>query len=60
VLRTAEAGLTRFAGMLVFFMINLYIVGPLVVSGIGDELRSRRQPRVAETVTEAPVEVVVA
>ena len=60
VLRTAEAGLTRFAGMLVFFMINLYIVGPLVVSGIGDELRSRRQPRVAETVTEAPVEVEVA
>jgi cellulose synthase (UDP-forming) len=57
-LRTAEDGLTRFAGMLIFFMINLYIVGPLVVSGVCDELRSRRQSRVAETVTEFPVRAV--
>ena len=47
-LRTAEDGFTLFAGMLVFFMFNLYVVGPLVVSGIGDELKSRRQAPVAE------------
>jgi hypothetical protein len=43
IMRTAEDGLTLFAGMLVFFVLNLYVVGPLVVSGIGDEPRSRRQ-----------------
>jgi cellulose synthase (UDP-forming) len=47
-LRAAEDGLTLFAGMLVFFAVNLYVVGPLVVSGIEDELRSRRQARFAE------------
>ena len=48
-LRAYQDGFTVFAGMLVFFVINLYIVGPLVVSGIGDEFRRRRRPRAAET-----------
>ena len=53
-LRTAEDGFTLFAGMLVFFMFNLYVVGPLVVSGIGDQLKSRRQAPVAERSTASP------
>jgi hypothetical protein len=46
-LRIEEDGLTLFAGMLVFSLVNLYVVGPLVVSGISDELRGRRRARVA-------------
>ena len=56
-LRTAEDGFTTFAGMLLFFGINLYVVGPLVASGIRDELRSVRRPRAAEAPIETPVEI---
>ena len=57
ILRTAEDGFALFAGMLVFFALNLYVVGPLVVSGIRDELRFRRLARVSEPVTEVPVKL---
>jgi hypothetical protein len=57
-LRTAEDGLSGFAGMLAYFMINMYIVGPLVVSAIGDEFRTRRRSCVAETGTEVPLKAV--
>jgi cellulose synthase (UDP-forming) len=57
-LRAAEDGLTLFAGMLIFTAVNLYVAGPLVVSGIEDELRYRRQARIAEPVlTEMPMKV---
>ena len=56
-LRIAEDGIALFAGMLVFFLINLYLVGPLVVSGIHDELRSLRQRRIADAPIEVPVGV---
>jgi cellulose synthase (UDP-forming) len=35
-LRVAEYGPRLFAGMLVFFTLNLYVAGPLVVSGVRD------------------------
>jgi cellulose synthase (UDP-forming) len=57
ILRTAQDGFTLFAGMLVFFLINLYVVGPLVMSGIRDEFRSVRQASAASTQTEIPVEI---
>ena len=57
ILRTAEDGFALFAGMLVFFALNLYVVGPLVVSGIRDELRFRRLARVSEPITEVPVKL---
>ena len=55
----AEDGFTLFAGMLVFFLFNLYVVGPLVVTGIGDEFRSRRQAAAARIVAEEPIMVTV-
>ena len=54
-----EDGFALFAGMLVFFLVNLYVVGPLVVTGIGDEFRSRRQAAAARTVAEEPIMVTV-
>ena len=55
ILRASEDGFSLFAGMLVFFVLNLYVVGPLVVSGISDELRSLRPVRGAGIGTEVPV-----
>jgi cellulose synthase (UDP-forming) len=40
--RTSESGFVRFAGMLVFAGVNLYVIGPLVWAGIRDEVRLRR------------------
>jgi cellulose synthase (UDP-forming) len=51
-LRAYQDGFTLFAGMLVFFVINLYVVGPLVVSGIGDEFRRLRRHHAAEPVIQ--------
>jgi cellulose synthase (UDP-forming) len=58
VLRAYQDGFSIFAGMLVFFVINLYVVGPLVVSGIGDEFRRlRRRPRTVETAIQTSVRI---
>jgi hypothetical protein len=49
--------------MLIFSLVNLYVVGPLVVSGVTDELRDRRDRRRARlagppvVTTERPVKV---
>lgn len=52
-LRIDEDGLTTFGGMLFFFVINLYVTGPLVVSGIVDQFRGRRKARVTEAIADA-------
>jgi cellulose synthase (UDP-forming) len=57
IVRITEDGIARFAGMLVFFLINFYVVGPLVVSGIHDEFRSLRQRRMAHAPIQVPVRV---
>jgi len=59
-LRIDEDGIALFAGMLVFSLVNLYVVGPLVVSGITDELRGRRRPRVPEPVVTTETRAKVA
>lgn len=41
-LRIDEDGLATFAGMLVFFLLNLYVAGPLVASGIAEQFHARR------------------
>ena len=46
-LRITEDGLA-FAGMLLFFLINLYVAGPLVISGVADQLLARRRARFVE------------
>jgi cellulose synthase (UDP-forming) len=56
-LRITEDGISTFAGMLVFFLINLYVVGPLVVSGITDQIRARRMTVLAEAAAEKTVMV---
>jgi hypothetical protein len=56
-LRIAEDGLSTFAGMLVFFLINLYVAGPLVASGMAAELRARRVARVTEASADARIMV---
>jgi cellulose synthase (UDP-forming) len=48
VLRIAEYGFATFAGMLLFFLINLYVAGPLVVSGIADQIRARQKAQAAK------------
>jgi cellulose synthase (UDP-forming) len=52
-LRITEDGLAAFAGMLIFFLLNLYVVFPLVISGVSDEVRRRQSSRFAKTATEA-------
>jgi cellulose synthase (UDP-forming) len=49
VLRISEDGLASFSGMLLFFLINLYIAGPLVASGLVDQARMRLTARAPET-----------
>ena len=51
-LRIAEDGLAAFAGMLLFFLINLYVAGPLVASGIVDLVRARQTARIRETAAD--------
>lgn len=46
--RTWHEGLPRFAGMLAFAMLNIYIIGPLVWAGARDELRLRSAVRLLE------------
>lgn len=53
VLRIAEDGLATFAGMLLFFLINLYVAGPLVASAMVSELRARRRRKIAEADVDA-------
>jgi cellulose synthase (UDP-forming) len=55
VVRITEDGPLLFAGMLIFFTLNLYVAGPLVISGIGDVLRSLRRSQVAGSPGEMPV-----
>lgn len=45
-LRIDEDGLATFAGMLVFFALNLYVAGPLVASGAAAQFRARRSAEV--------------
>jgi cellulose synthase (UDP-forming) len=52
ILRASKDGLMLFAGMLIFFILNLYVAGPLVIAGIGCEIRTRRQARDARTVIQ--------
>jgi cellulose synthase (UDP-forming) len=56
-LRIAEYGLATFVGMLLFFLVNLYVAGPLVVSGIADQIGLRRKVHVAKTVADPSVMV---
>jgi cellulose synthase (UDP-forming) len=56
-LRIAEDGLATFAGMLLFFLINLYVAGPLVIWGIADLARARRLARAAKVAAETTVMV---
>ena len=51
--RIAEDGLATFAGMLLFFLINLYVVGPLVVSGFADLVRKQRMSVAAKAAAES-------
>jgi cellulose synthase (UDP-forming) len=57
VLRITEDGISTFVGMLTFFMINLYVAGPLVASGIAAELRVRRGARITEGTADSRVMV---
>lgn len=57
-LRITEYGIATFAGMLLFFLINLYIAGPLVVSGVRDLVRARRAS-VAAKAADAKAAVMV-
>jgi cellulose synthase (UDP-forming) len=54
-LRIAEDGLSTFAGMLLFFLINLYVAGPLVASGIVDQHRTRQKARAPEAAADPSV-----
>jgi cellulose synthase (UDP-forming) len=56
-LRIAEDGLATFAGMLVFFLINVYVAGPLVFWGIADLARARRVAQDAKTAADTTVMV---
>jgi cellulose synthase (UDP-forming) len=56
-LRIAEDGVATFAGMLIFFLMNLYIAGPLVVSGITEQIHARRVARIARASAEKTVVV---
>jgi cellulose synthase (UDP-forming) len=56
-LRITEDGPRLFAGMLIFFTMNLYVAGPLVISGTADLLRQFRRSRIPETAREAPLPV---
>jgi cellulose synthase (UDP-forming) len=56
-LRITEDGPRLFAGMLIFFTLNLYVAGPLVISGTGDLLRYLRKGRGTETAGEVSVQV---
>lgn len=56
-LRISEDGIATFAGMLVFFLINLYVAGPLVISSISDQIRVRRMSMAAEASAEKTVVV---
>ncbi len=56
-LRIAEDGPRLFAGMIVFFTLNLYVAGPLVISGLRDAVRDLRRHRVTETPADVPVPV---
>jgi cellulose synthase (UDP-forming) len=52
--RIGQDGPRLFAGMLVFFALNLYVGGPLVISGIGDLLHHRRRERMAQPTGDLP------
>jgi cellulose synthase (UDP-forming) len=58
-LRIAEDGLATFAGMLLFFLINLYVAGPLVASGVVDQLRAGQRAQIPETAANPSVLVTV-
>jgi cellulose synthase (UDP-forming) len=54
-LRISQDGIESFAGMLAFFLVNLYVAGPLVVSGVVDEVRARKVALAAKAVDESAV-----
>jgi cellulose synthase (UDP-forming) len=56
-LRIAQEGIVTFAGMLVFFLLNVYVAGPLVVGGIADLARARRIAQAAKATANTTVMV---
>jgi cellulose synthase (UDP-forming) len=57
ILRIAQDGPRLFVGMLIFFTLNIYVAGPLVILGINDLLRYRRRVAVTEAADEVTTSV---